>query len=117
MVAARSAGVLERDAELAELGDAVSRARAGEGGLIVVEGPAGIGKSALIAAAREHAEGLGARQLRARGGELEHDFAFGVVRQLFEPVLAEAPADVRDEAFQGPAGVAAQLLGLPGAST
>ena len=32
------------------------------------------------------------RVLRSRGTELERDFAFGVVRQLFEPPLAEALA-------------------------
>ena len=77
-------------------------------------GPAGIGKSALIGAARALSDAAGARTLRARGGELERDFAFGVVRQLLEPALAEVPARTRDDLLQGPAGVAGRLLGLPG---
>ena len=89
--------------------------RAGHGSLLVVEGPAGIGKSALVGAARAVSEAAGTRTLRARGGELERDFAFGVVRQLLEPALAEAPARARDDLLQGPAGVAGRLLGLPGA--
>jgi hypothetical protein len=55
------------------------------------------------------------RVLRARGGELERDFGFGVVRQLFEPVLAAASAAERAEWLEGAAGRAARLLGLPGA--
>jgi DNA-binding CsgD family transcriptional regulator len=110
-----SAGVLERDAELARIEAAVARAQDGRGSLLVVEGPAGIGKSALIGAARSVSDAAGMRTLRARGGELERDFAFGVVRQLLEPALAEAPARERDDLLQGPAGVAGRLLGLPGA--
>src|SRR4029079_1713467 len=36
---------------------------------------------------RRRAEDAGLAVLRARGGELERDFAFGVVRQLFEPAV------------------------------
>jgi predicted ATPase len=64
--AARSAGVLERDAELARIEVAVAGAREGRGSLVAVEGPAGIGKSALIAAARAAAEAAGTTVLRAR---------------------------------------------------
>ena len=93
----------------------MTRAQGGHGSLLVVEGPSGIGKSALIGAVRAVSEAAGTRTLRARGGELERDFAFGVVRQLLEPALSEAPARSRDDLLQGPAGVAGRLLGLPGA--
>ena len=53
--------------------------------------------------------------LRSRGTELEREFAFGVVRQLVEPPLAEASELERAELLQSTAGVAAALLGLPGA--
>jgi predicted ATPase len=53
--------------------------------------------------------------LRSRGAELERDFAFGVVRQLFEPSLAEASEFERADLLHGAAGVAAGMLGLPGA--
>src|SRR4030095_8329815 len=56
----------------------------------------------------------GMRVLRARGTELERDFAFGVVRQLFEPPLAEASELERTDLLPAAAGVAAGLLGLPG---
>jgi DNA-binding CsgD family transcriptional regulator len=54
------------------------------------------------------------RVLRSRGTELERDFAFGVVRQLFEPPLAEASELERDDLLQAAAGIAAGVLGLPG---
>ncbi len=49
-----------------------------------------------------------------RGGELEREFAFGVVRQLVEPVVAGTSAEERVQLLDGPPGVAARLLGLPG---
>ncbi len=54
------------------------------------------------------------RVLRSRGAELEREFAFGVVRQLFEPALAEASEPERADLLQASGGAAA-LLGLPGA--
>jgi tetratricopeptide (TPR) repeat protein len=82
---------------------------------VVLEGPAGIGKTALLAAVRTAAADGGMRVLRSRANELERDFAFGVVRQLFEPALAEATDEERADLLDGAAGVAAGLLGLPGA--
>ena len=107
--------LLERERELACIDAAIAAARAGSGRSVVVEGPAGIGKSAVLAAARLSAEDGATRFLRARGAELERDFAFGVVRQLFEPMLYEATPAERDDLLQGPARLAARVLGLPGA--
>jgi DNA-binding CsgD family transcriptional regulator len=107
--------LLERERELECIDAAIATARAGSGRSVVIEGPAGIGKSAVLAAARVVAEDGTTRFLRARGAELERDFAFGVVRQLFEPMLHEATAAERDDLLQGPARLAARVLGLPGA--
>ena len=107
--------VLEREAELGRIDQALARAQAHQGTLLVLEGAAGIGKSSLIEAAADAARAAGIRVLRARGGELERDFAFGVARQLLEPALAATPASRRADLFQGPAGVAARMLALPGA--
>jgi hypothetical protein len=82
----------------------------------VVEGPAGIGKTVLLAAGRDAPEVEGFRVLRARGAELEREFAFGVVRQLFEPVVAAVSEQERAGLLEGPPGVAARLLGFPGLS-
>ncbi len=80
----------------------------------MVEGPAGIGKTALLTVARDVAEAAGFKVLRARGAELEREFAFGVVRQLVEPVVAGASEEERSQLLDGPPGVAARLLGLAG---
>jgi predicted ATPase len=107
--------LLERERELACIDAAIAMARGGSGRSVVVAGPAGIGKSAVLAAARTASEDGATRFLRARGAELERDFAFGVVRQLFEPMLHEANAAERADLLQGPARLAARVLGLPGA--
>jgi DNA-binding CsgD family transcriptional regulator/tetratricopeptide (TPR) repeat protein len=113
--AAATGKLLERSDELARIESALAEARSGRGTFVVIEGPAGIGKTALLAAARTAAADGGMRVLRSRGTELEGDFAFGVVRQLFEPPLAEASERERTDLLQDAAGVAAAPLGFPGA--
>ncbi|MGW1055744.1 helix-turn-helix transcriptional regulator [Streptomyces sp. NPDC002521] len=100
----------ERDAEIATLTNLVSRAQSGEGGLAAIEGPAGIGKSRLLAELRNLAASSEFHVVSARGMELEHDFAFGIVRQLFEPLLATGSAE-RAQLLSGAAGQAAPVFG------
>ena len=76
-------------------------ARSGNGRFVAIEANAGMGKTRLVAEARAFATGSGLRVLSARGGEREHEFSFGIVRQLFEPVLALAPP--RSERSSSPA--------------
>ena len=52
MNAAATGPLLERNQELARIESALADARTGRGRFVVVEGPAGIGKTALLAAAR-----------------------------------------------------------------
>jgi DNA-binding CsgD family transcriptional regulator len=80
--------LLERELELAVLHSGIERARVGAGGLVLIEGPAGIGKTRLLGAARAIAEDVGLAMFHARGSDLERDFAHGVVRQLFEQRVA-----------------------------
>ena len=77
-------------------------------GALVIEGPAGIGKTGLLRAAAERARAAGMTVLAGRGSELEDGYAWGVVRQLFEHRVAALPA--------GAAGLAAPALGLSGGS-
>ena len=114
-LAASTGALLERSDELARIESALADARTGRGRFVVVEGPAGIGKTALLTEARTAAAESGMRVLRSRATKMETNFAFGVVRQLFEPPLVEASELERADLLQAAAGVAADLLGLPGA--
>ncbi|TDC41146.1 LuxR family transcriptional regulator [Micromonospora sp. KC213] len=97
------ASLLEREAELALLGRAFTTAAHGRGAAVLVEGPAGIGKSTLMEVARRAATATGLRVLSARGSQLEQEFGYGVVRQLVEPVLYTAPTAERVRLLRGPA--------------
>jgi hypothetical protein len=102
--------MLEREAEMAALDAMLRAARGGDGRLVVVEGSAGIGKTRLLAEARGLAVGAEFEVLSARGGELEGQFAFGIVRQLFEAPLAATTPDARAELLGGAAGLSASLF-------
>jgi len=80
--------------------------------MVLVEAPAGLGKSTLLATARGLAEARGFEVLAGRGRELEREFPFGVARQLFEVRLRAAHAAERRRLLQGSAALAAELLGL-----
>src|SRR5437763_8888430 len=95
--------LLEREAELAALERLVSEAAAGEGRLALVEGSPGIGKTQLLAAARERAAAAGMRCLTARGCDMERAWSYGVVRQLYEPAVARLAEAERAELFAGAA--------------
>lgn len=102
--------LLEREDQLELVERLLFDAKEARGALVLFEGPAGIGKSRLLGAAGEGAEALGLQVLRARGGELERDFSYGVVRQLFEPRLATYGEDERTQLFVGAAHLAAPLF-------
>jgi DNA-binding CsgD family transcriptional regulator len=101
--------LLERETELRRLRQAVHQARDGAGRLTVIEGPAGIGKTALLRAVRDMGDELGMTVLIGRARELEQEFAFGVVRQMFEGLLVDATGR-RERLLEGAAGLAAPLF-------
>src|SRR5438270_2641873 len=111
---ARAAGLdaplVEREWELAVLEQCLTDAREGNGGVIVVEAPAGKGKSRLLASAGDTAREAGMQILGAHGNALEREFAFGVALQLFEPLWLAADLSSRDALLEGPAHAAARLL-------
>src|SRR5919108_3962191 len=112
MNGSRLGPLVEREAELSALGVAVEHAVLGDGALVVIEGPAGIGKTRLLRAARGLAEADGSfRILAARGAEFEAHMAFGVVRQLLDPIVLALGATERDELFTGAAALAQTVLG------
>ena len=101
--------LLERDSELATVTGLIG-ATPGGGRLLAIEGPPGIGKTALIGEAKALAQEAGMQVLGARGSELERSFSYGVVRQLFEPFLASLRAGERAELLAGAAALAAPLF-------
>ena len=102
--------LLERDHELARIEEAVVATSRGGQGLLLIEGPAGIGKTALLASACELGREHGLLTLGARGSEMEAAFPFGVVRQLFAPHLSLMTARERRLALSGGAAGAGRLL-------
>ncbi len=102
--------LVARERELGQLESLIGGVSAGAGATVVVEGPAGIGKTALVSAAAQIAAASDLQVLRALGGWLEQEHAFGVVRELLGPAVtgAHVPADL----FDGAAGLAAAALGL-----
>ncbi|HEV2784766.1 MAG TPA: AAA family ATPase, partial [Solirubrobacteraceae bacterium] len=106
-------GLLERDAELQAADELLTAGRSARGRLLLVEGHAGIGKSALIDAAVSRARDTEMTVMRARASELESDFAFGIALQLFEPLLAGADDETRDRLLAGSAALAGPLLERP----
>jgi DNA-binding CsgD family transcriptional regulator len=81
-------GLLQRSFELAALERQLQQIRAGAGRVVVVQGPAGVGKSSLVRAVAQSASSAGVRVLNAWAGPLEREAGWGVVRQLFGPTAA-----------------------------
>jgi hypothetical protein len=100
--------LIERERELAAVEELLGR----RSGVLTIEAGVGLGKTSLVQASCRRAQELGYDVLSARGSELEADFAFGVVRQLFERRLTGA--DERASLLVGPAAaVRPLLLGKP----
>jgi hypothetical protein len=119
MSATLGPGVLvERDAELARIAGRLGAARRGEGGVLVIEGEAGIGKTSLVRALRERAAAEGMQVMHARGAELESSFAFGVLRQALARPVADLDPPTRAAVLSGHAQHATALLdpAAPGAT-
>ncbi|WP_116451429.1 BTAD domain-containing putative transcriptional regulator [Blastococcus litoris] len=102
--------LLDREREVRAVRGALADLVAGEPRLLLVEGPAGIGKTRLLTEARRMAAERSIRVLTARGSQLEKEFGFGAVRQLFEPELATA--ERRDALLAGAAASARTVFDL-----
>ncbi|WP_188316977.1 AAA family ATPase [Solihabitans fulvus] len=87
-----------RAAQVRVLTDAVGTlADSRTGQVIVLSGGVGIGKTTLLRHARDLAHAKGVRVLEANASALEHEYAFGVARQLVAAVGVAIP-QVRAEA-------------------
>lgn len=76
----------------------------------MLEGAGGLGKTLLLAHATHRAQERGMTVLRARGGELERSFPFGVALQLYEPYLSAADPEERERVLAGAAAHAEPVL-------
>jgi DNA-binding CsgD family transcriptional regulator len=85
-VTSRASLLLGRDRELAALYSLVDGIET-QGGALVVRGDAGIGKSALLAAAEERAQEQGATVVSTVGALSEAQLAFAGFHQLLLPLL------------------------------
>jgi DNA-binding CsgD family transcriptional regulator len=86
-----------RDRECATLDRLMTSAKAGQSQVLVLRGEAGVGKTALLEYAADHATGL--RIARAAGVEAEVELAFAGLHQLCAPMLDyldQLPAPQRD---------------------
>src|SRR4051794_34217686 len=91
------AALYGRDRELAALDRLIAEVGGGGGRVLLVDGPAGIGKTGLLGVVGERARSVGWRVLRARADELESAYSYGVVRQWLESEWARA-GDERSDA-------------------
>jgi DNA-binding CsgD family transcriptional regulator len=106
-VASASRQLLGRDRELAELYALVDRIEE-RGGALVVRGEAGIGKSALVAVAKERALGRGVTVVSTAGALSEAQLAFAGLHQLLLHLLGglELLPDPQRRALEAAFGIA-----------
>jgi DNA-binding CsgD family transcriptional regulator len=107
-----SDSLVERGTERAALVRLLDESAAGRGGIGVIEGVAGSGKSALIELARDLARERGFTVLRARGSEIDRDVPMAVLRGLFGRLLARLPVAEREQVMHGAAAALAGALGF-----
>jgi DNA-binding CsgD family transcriptional regulator/predicted negative regulator of RcsB-dependent stress response len=106
--------LLEREGELSRLDAAIAAAAGGAGGVVLVEGDPGVGRTSLLASAAARTAAARFEVLEARGGALEGAEGFGVVRRFFERPVGRAEAADREALLGGAAALAAGPLGLGG---
>ncbi|GAA2890822.1 ATP-binding protein [Streptomyces mexicanus] len=113
--AAASASLWERDEEVTAVLRAVETLcadRSSHGGLLVFQGEAGLGKTALLAETRRIAEQRGCTVWSARGGEILRSVPFNVVRQLLQPALISLMPEEAREYLGDWYGIAGPALGI-----
>ncbi|HEY6797136.1 MAG TPA: ATP-binding protein, partial [Kineosporiaceae bacterium] len=82
--------LIDRDEERRAVGGVLDGVRAGRGGVLLVTGAPGMGKTALLAQAEHEAAGLAV--LRATGAEFEAGFTWAGLHQLLRPVIHQVDA-------------------------
>jgi DNA-binding CsgD family transcriptional regulator len=105
-----AAPLIERAVEIEVLDGMVRCLAEGDGGVVVLDAPAGLGKTALLEHTALAAADAGCLVRHAAPGPLERHFPFGVVRALLEAPLREASEDERAQLLDGAAAPAGTLL-------
>lgn len=103
--------LLEREHELTEIDAVLAEVGTGYGRAVAIEAGAGLGKTRLLKEARRMGASAGLSVLSARATELERDFTFALVRQLFGARLAALAVEEREQVLEG-ATSAKSALGL-----
>ena len=107
MAAVDTGTLVEREEAASAVDEVLTSAGRREGSVALIEATAGMGRTALLSSARERAASAGLFVAAALGAELERDFSFGIVRQLFERTVAAASPTERHELLSGSARLAA----------
>jgi DNA-binding CsgD family transcriptional regulator len=102
--------LIEREAELRALDQALAGAIAGRGSVVAIEGPPGIGKSSLVASCLDLARAREMYTISVRATELERSYPYGIVRQTADTVTLDKPDEERAALFTGAAKLALPIL-------
>ena len=101
--------LLEREWPLARVRGRLEGAGDGTGSVVLIEGPAGIGKTSLLRACTTDAAALGMQVLHARGDEVLADGSFAAVRELLWPHRGAAHGSPAAAVFDDTAAAPADL--------
>ena len=101
--------LLEREAELRAMAHLTRDVRLGTGRLLLLEAPAGLGKSVLLDHCVAGALEEGVRILRARGHQLERTYGWGVARALLERAVVSGGRETGG-LLEGPVAPARRVL-------
>ncbi|MFJ1768217.1 ATP-binding protein [Amycolatopsis sp. NPDC088138] len=110
---AGDSGLLERDDDLDRCSAVLDAVGARVGATVVIEGPAGIGKSELVAQVCTEAAVRGFVPLAVRGNQRDETMAFGAARTLLGRWVAGHAERERRALFAGAADFARVPLGVP----
>ncbi len=91
-----SRATVGRDAELATLARKLEGLRRGQGGVVVIEGEAGIGKSQLVSELVARAAGSGISPLVGGGDPIERSAPYHAWRPIFQTLLGADEATDRE---------------------
>jgi DNA-binding CsgD family transcriptional regulator len=102
--------LIGREAERKRIDTLLDRLRE-TGGVLLVRGEAGIGKSSLLRHARERASAIGIRPLQTIGVESEAELAFAGLHQLLDSIadLVQLLPDPRRRALEAAFGIAGEF--------